>query len=168
MTGLDGDERIRPQSSTSAARSYSRQRINGRQIPARMLTTANHRTTFNAAGRSPRSSDDLLQRLLDRRVEELVPRLLRLLRQHALATEQYFVRELAKRQAQGEGRDRQDRRAVERAAERRREIGIAHRLGPRGVERAADRLDSHGMDDQADDVVEMDPRHPLAPAADPA
>ena len=57
---------------------------------------------------------------------------------------------------------------MQRAAERRREVGVAHGLGRDRVDRPGVARVAERREVDRDDVVERDPRHPLPPMADAA
>src|SRR6185437_1066293 len=80
---------------------------------------------------------DPAHRDIDLRIPEMVPVRERDTGKHTLAGEER-VGDLTQRHLQGEARRRQERRTVQRAAERAREFGVGDRMRRRYVDRAAD------------------------------
>src|SRR5215218_5148547 len=107
------------------------------------------------------------QRLVQLGVREAVAERLRALRYGALAVDD-DVGHLAVEDAQRELGHRRDRGPAQGAAERVRELAIGDRRGSGGVDRAAPAVAVERGEVDADDVVDVDPRHVLAAARDRA
>jgi hypothetical protein len=113
----------------------------------------------------PSLAEDFLERSGQVGEIEAKTGLPRLFRQDLLAAQQDLVRHLAQQQPKKVAGQGEDRGPVERPAQGRREVPVANRQGGRGVDRAAGAIGVDQMDDQAHQIVPMDPRHPLAAMA---
>src|SRR5215471_7721670 len=87
-------------------------------------------------------------------------------RQHALSSQQQFVSKLASEPMQHRRGYSQQRRAMQGAPERLCEGRIPHRRRCRPIYSAAELRARNDVRDQPDEVVTLDPRHPLLTAAD--
>lgn len=92
-------------------------------------------------------------------------RSLRCDRHHALTCEEDVAHGTGQA-FQNECGDRQEGRAVEGAGEHAGEVCISHRGGGHGIDRSAEGLVFHGVENEAREVGNMNPRHPLTPAAE--
>ena len=85
----------------------------------------------------------------------------RLVRQHALAAQQQFVGEVAADTAQQSAGNPENRGPVQPAAQFLGELCIGHGDRRGGIDRPCQFGPCDHMRDQADEVVALDPRHPL-------
>jgi len=87
-------------------------------------------------------------------------------RQHALPAEQKLVGQIAQQPVQDECRQSQQRRPVQGARQLPRKGRVCHRLRRGRIHGAGELGIDHDMRDQPDEIIALDPRHPLRAAAD--
>ncbi len=87
------------------------------------------------------------------------------MRRNTLTAEYRCSRHLTKHQLQSKGRQRNQRWAIEDAAQRRSEGSVRRRIWRDEVHRSVQRIGKECMLHRADVIVERDPAHPLLPGA---
>src|SRR5690349_6808688 len=84
-----------------------------------------------------------------------------------LAAEEDFV-DLAQQDPRAQPRHGEDRPAAQHPAQRLREFEVGHGMGRGREQRTRQGLAIEGVENEADEVVAMDPAHPLPAVAEPA
>src|ERR1700722_2474809 len=102
------------------------------------------------------------------RQHKFVSETLELFRQYPLASEQQPIGHFSQRQAQSEGRSREDRGTPQDSRQHFREVRVAYRVWRDGVGRPSQRIRRERKLNHRYQLFERQPGHPLPPRAQPA